>query len=232
MPRLTWFAALALGVAAVGGSSPAEAQNTSIKAYGPCRDAWITSAFRDVTGGMAEEPVSRSPAGYGDTGECNPKLYGGGSWSGYADLQSKVKNSIRGMRAGVCRDASVTQAVKEVKAGMGIRNSGLSDPFAPQGAGERGECSMHIYGGGSWSSYADLKSKVTAVFTNWRNASVGFDVNGNFMRSGTTLFSKPRVVIIPTGLVNQAIAAGIVSGGAGNIVSNDGATIVSGGAGN
>jgi hypothetical protein len=50
---------------------------------GVCRDAWVTQAVTEVRG--------RRPQGYGDTGECNYRNYGGGSWSGYPDLKQKVQ---------------------------------------------------------------------------------------------------------------------------------------------
>lgn len=49
---------------------------------GYCRDPWINKAFAEVTG--------RAPSGSGDSGECNPGLYGKGQWSSYEDLQNKI----------------------------------------------------------------------------------------------------------------------------------------------
>ena len=126
---------------------------------------------------------------------------------------------MKGNVQGVCRDSYVTSAVRQVKTQMGIRNSGIADTYAPQGFGERGECNMYLYGGGSWSSMDDLKSKVTKVFSNWRSTGMGFDINGNFVRAGTTPFPTTRIMVIPKDLLNQAIAAGVIAGGAGNIVA-------------
>ena len=65
----------------------------------------------------------------------------------------------------------------------------------------------------------DLKSKVTKVFSNWRSTGMGFDINENFVRAGTTSFPTTRIMVIPKDLINQAIAAGVIAGGAGNIVA-------------
>jgi hypothetical protein len=53
---------------------------------------------------------------------------------------------------GQCRDAWVTQAVREVTG------------RAPNGSGDSGECNFRNYGGGQWSSYPDLVNKVRAHF--------------------------------------------------------------------
>lgn len=50
---------------------------------GQCRDPWVTQAVTAVQG--------REPAGQGELGECNIKLYGGGQWSSYDDLMNKVR---------------------------------------------------------------------------------------------------------------------------------------------
>ncbi|CAN5517559.1 hypothetical protein BH10ACI3_BH10ACI3_07100 [soil metagenome] len=51
-----------------------------------CRDAWVGQAINEIVG--------RQARGSGDTGECNYKNYGGGSWSGYEDLKNKVRASL------------------------------------------------------------------------------------------------------------------------------------------
>jgi hypothetical protein len=53
---------------------------------GTCRDAWVTQAVSEVR--------ARRPQGYGDTGECNYRNYGGGTWSSYPDLKQKVQASF------------------------------------------------------------------------------------------------------------------------------------------
>ena len=69
------FLAMALQINAQSGS-------------GPCRDPWINSIFREVTG--------RLPSGSGDSGECNPAEYGKGRWSSYQDLQNKITVRMTG----------------------------------------------------------------------------------------------------------------------------------------
>jgi hypothetical protein len=50
--------------------------------------------------------------------------------------------------AGQCRDPWITQAIQEVTG------------RAPTGANETGDCTYSQYGGGHWSSYAELKGYV------------------------------------------------------------------------
>ena len=54
--------------------------------------------------------------------------------------------------AGTCRDPWVTQAVRQVTG------------HTPNGSYESGDCNIHNYGGGHWSSYPDLLNKVRAHF--------------------------------------------------------------------
>jgi hypothetical protein len=54
--------------------------------HAQCRDQWVGQAIQELIG--------RRASGSGDTGECNYKLYGGGSWSSYEDLKSKVRASL------------------------------------------------------------------------------------------------------------------------------------------
>lgn len=105
-----------------------------------CRDPWVTKAVSKVTG--------RTPKGFGDTGECNIRLYGGGQWGNYQDLVSKVEAAFSSFAPGVCRDPWVTRAVNEVTG------------RTPKGYGELGECNMYLYGKGSWQNYPDLLTKV------------------------------------------------------------------------
>ena len=52
-----------------------------------CRDPWITQAYAQL--------YRRAPQGAGDSGECNPVLYGGGHWSSFSDLSQKIAASKR-----------------------------------------------------------------------------------------------------------------------------------------
>ena len=240
------FRLAALAAVLVASAGPALAQRGNVRAGYPCADPWITSAYLDITGSMANEMVNRTPLGYGSMGECNPSLYGNGSWSSYADLQSKVRAHIQNRVWGQCRDAWVTRAVTEVKTELGMGNPNAT----PVGYGEMYECNMHLYSNGSWSSYADLRSKVRAVFSSWRSAGAGYDVNANLVRgsyssgrlvpSGTVI-ARNRVIVLPesalqqakaNGIVSQNATGNIISGGAGNIISGGAGNIVAGGAGN
>jgi hypothetical protein len=57
-----------------------------------CRDPWITSAYSQL--------YHRAPQGSGDSGECNPALYGGGHWSSFPDLENKIRLSKGQFNAG------------------------------------------------------------------------------------------------------------------------------------
>lgn len=53
---------------------------------GRCQDPMLTQAFEEVT--------KRMPYDNGTVGECDPRRYGGGHWSSYKDLVSKVHAEI------------------------------------------------------------------------------------------------------------------------------------------
>jgi hypothetical protein len=87
----------------------------------PCRDPWVSSAFRLV--------FQREPNASGDQGECNYRNFGGGVWSSYRDLVWKTAwyrayKDLGLVRGGQPLDASqstpealqpmVTKAVAEV----------------------------------------------------------------------------------------------------------------------
>jgi len=138
--------AVFITLAALALASPARAES------GVCRDPWVTQAIQQVTG--------RSPDGSADLGECNYRLYGGGQWNSYPDLLNKVRVAFAARQQqspaaaykGVCRDAWVTQAIREVAG----RN--------PNGTADLGECNYKLYGGGQWNSYPDLVNKVRVAF--------------------------------------------------------------------
>ena len=115
-------------------------------AAGQCSDPWVNQAVQQVTG--------HAPNGSGGYGDCNIQNYGGGHWSSYPDLVNKVRAHFASATAasGTCHDPWVTSAVKQVTG------------RAPNGSGVSGECDINRYGGGHWSSYLDLVSKVQAVF--------------------------------------------------------------------
>jgi hypothetical protein len=50
---------------------------------GVCRDPWITETITRLVG--------RAPQGHGDTGECDFRRYGGGTWGSKAELEAHVR---------------------------------------------------------------------------------------------------------------------------------------------
>ena len=58
----------------------------AMSAKAQCRDAWVSQGIKEIIG--------RSARRSGDTGECNTKLYGGGSWGNYEDLKAKIRASF------------------------------------------------------------------------------------------------------------------------------------------
>jgi hypothetical protein len=64
--------------------NPSADREARARSQGPCRDPWITLAIWDVSG------ATRQPAGAADFGECNYKLYNGGSWNNYDELYRAV----------------------------------------------------------------------------------------------------------------------------------------------
>jgi hypothetical protein len=111
----------------------------STNASAQCRDTWITRAVQEITG--------RAVRGSGDSNECNKMNYGGGTWSTFEDLKSKVEV------AGTCKDPLITQAYKD-SAGLGR---------TPEGWGTKGECNPKLYNNGSWSSYNQLRDLIKEV---------------------------------------------------------------------
>lgn len=50
-----------------------------------CRDPWINQAYREL---------GRTPAGQGEAGQCNIKLYNNGTWGPYTDLKGYVQQFL------------------------------------------------------------------------------------------------------------------------------------------
>jgi len=126
---------------------------SGVSAYAQCADPWVTQSVKAVKGSIS---------GTGAAGDCNPANYGGGHWTTYADLLSKVQAHFRAsapapapapapVAAGQCTDPWVTQAVRAVKGSI-------------NGSATTGDCNPRNYGGGQWTSYADLQTKVNAYF--------------------------------------------------------------------
>ena len=190
-----WASALGMGfgLALVVAAQPATA--------GSCRDPWVTSAIRQVTGHL--------PTGSGDYGDCSTYNYGHGHWSSYADLVAKVRAGYPRAQpmvrsAGNCRDPWVTQAIRQVTG------------HSPTGSGDSGDCSVYRYGNGHWSSYADLVNKVRSGYP----GATASAVNGT-ARPGY----QARPMIPNSSLANRR--AGIVSTAGGNVIGNNRSGLIS-----
>lgn len=106
--------------------------------------------------------------------------------------------------AGTCKDPWVTQAVTEVM------------HRAPNGSGGSGECDIHRYGGGRWSSYPDLVGKVKVAF--------GMTIAGS---------AKPGAGGSNLGNVNPALnGARVIAPGGANVVAPGGANVIAPGGAN
>jgi hypothetical protein len=92
----------ALGVALIY-AAPAAAQ---VPSGGTCRDPWVTRAVTEVLG--------RPPEGTRDEGECNYRLYGGGRWTTYDDLLSKVRAAYEAPAAQTESGGQATQTTADV----------------------------------------------------------------------------------------------------------------------
>lgn len=184
---------------------------------GTCQDPWVTQAVTEVT--------KRAPNGSGSSGECDIKRYGGGRWSSYPDLVSKVKvafgtSAPSAPSAGSCKDPWVTQAVTEVM------------KRAPKGSGTSGECDIYRYGGGRWSSYPDLVSKVKTAFGMNIAGSAKPGSGGNNLGSLNPSQNGGRVVSPGGGNVISPGGGNVISPGGGNVISPGGGNVISTGGGN
>jgi hypothetical protein len=149
------------------------------------------------------------PRGSGVTGDCNPNNYypGGPTWS-LADLEVRV------VHARACADPWVGQVYWD----MYKRN--------PTSA----ECVTSLYGGGSWSGYADLKSKVQTYQLAATGPKVQFHLAQYHVDNLGNLLNSSNVIVAKAG--HYMINATIVAQGAGNIILNGTGNIVAQGAGN
>ena len=108
--------------------------------------------------------------------------------------------------AGSCRDAWVTQSVQQVTG------------HAPNGSYESGDCNIHNYGDGHWSSYSDLVNKVKVAFGRVP-ASNAAAANG----------SRGPMNIAPNIGFN---GSGVIAAGGGNVIAPGGGNVIAPGGGN
>jgi hypothetical protein len=81
---------------------------------GSCKDPWINQAYNEL--------YHRAPAGSGATGECNISLYGGGHWTTYADLESKII-AVRGRATAVQAAPVAASSALHLDRSLNIVNS-------------------------------------------------------------------------------------------------------------
>jgi hypothetical protein len=193
---------------------------------GQCRDPWVTKAVQQVTG--------HQPNGSADNGECDYRRYGGGHWTTYDDLLTKVRTAFGASApasiSGVCRDAWVTQAVRQVTG------------RAPNGSGDNGECAVQRYGGGHWTSYDDLVGKVRVAFgmgvpqqSPYGNVTLAPKAS-DFTVSSTALgYSRghgPARGSTVTYQGGQYQVVNVIAQGGGNLITDNGGGVIAQGGGN
>ena len=183
---------------------------------GSCRDAWVTQAVQQVTG--------HAPNGSYESGDCNIHNYGDGHWSSYSDLVNKVHAHFgrATVATGVCRDQWVTRAVTQV---MGR---------APNGSYESGECNIHNYGGGHWSSYSDLVNKVKVAFGRVpaSNAAAANGSRGPMNIAPNIGFNGSGVIAAGGGNVIAPGGGNVIAPGGGNVIAPGGGNVIAPGGGN
>lgn len=172
-------------------------------AAGTCKDPWINNAF---TASML-----RPPQGTGVNGECNPNLYSQSSWSSQQDLNSQVVASK------FCPDPWIGEIYRKLY---------NRQPNAT-------ECRASNYGGGQWSSFADLTAKVQA-YVHGASAPATASVlkaptpSDLLVNASLDLVNSNGAIVALHGTYIVASGAGnIVASGAGNVKPGD---VIQGGA--
>lgn len=148
------------------------------------------------------------PRGSGVAGECNPNFYypGGPTWN-LSDLEVRV------VHARACSDPWIGQIYWEKYHRNPTSN----------------ECETTQYGGGSWSSYADLSNKIVqfqqlhAFPIQYRMPQYHVDNLGNLLNSSNGIVAQAG---------HYTINTAIVASGAGNIILIGGSNIILNGGGN
>jgi hypothetical protein len=190
----------------------------SAVASAQCKDPWVSQAVQSVTGHPAKTTTSYD-------GDCNINNYGGGRWTSYPDLVSKVQAhfprpapaaAAAASAPGQCHDAWVTQAVTQAS-GHAPRTTTSYD----------GDCNINNYGGGRWSSYPDLVVKAQAYFSPRSAPAPVRPTAAPYPALAARPVPLPALAPRPASVVGVNGSA-IVSSGAGNAR----APIVASGAGN
>jgi hypothetical protein len=190
IPRYLAVAAFAFAVSTI-----AHAQ------AGPCSRPEINAAYMTA--------LHRAPHGAGTSGECNPTAYGGGSWSGQADLVKRV--------------ADGSYCSNQLWIGQIYSNVVGRHPNSA-------ECDPAKYG--SFSSYMDLTAKIQ----NYQRVAQQLATlqphqllvlsNGDAVDKSGAIVAKAGTYLVASGGGN------LVASGGGNLVASGGGNLVAAGGGN
>jgi len=155
-------------------------------AAGPCRDPWVSSAFRIV--------FQRDANATGDNGECNYRNFGGGSWNSYQDLMWKVAwyrayKELGLVRGGAAIDASLASP-------QGVTPSLIAAITDVTGKAPEGEVDPAQYGLG----YDEIKSRVEAVYLPCSNEQIS--------KAVLTATGRPAKGVENQGECNSALYGG------------------------
>lgn len=120
-----------------------------------------------------------------------------------------------------CRDPWVSLAV--------VGETGLT----PVGSGDEGQCAAALYNGGSWASYAQLRSAVQETFRSLRSQGVSFallklpnnDIRVALTASNPSAFG--RVVAVGGANVIATGGANVIATGGANVIATGGANLAS-----
>ncbi len=230
-PRLLFLIGGLLAAASgMAQPNPTAAQTEPALRANICSDEWITYAIWDVSG------RTRNPKGKGESGECDPRLYGG-SWKSYAQLRTAVAARLSGAgflpnpaeqeielarKSNYCEDPWITLAIRRTQSGG--RN--------PNGLGTFAECNPKLYRGGEWANYGQLVEAVRATLGSLASQGVRFLLrdNGNNSVTIQTLAGQAVERCVVTGkLLGNRYApdgANAAAQGMGDIVVLEGITFI------
>ena len=160
---------------------------------GSCKDPWINQAYNQL--------YHRAPSGSVLTGECNITLYGGGHWTTFADLESKII-AVRGRPTAVQAPAPVALVKPSTPVPLSPSSSLVSSrPLAviPES-----------------SAAVDARKAQLSQYH--------VDFNGNLVGPAGILLARSGQFLISASIVAQG-GGNIVAQGGGNIVAQGGGNI-------
>ena len=205
-----------------------------------CPNSQITQAFQELTGW---NPVVND---YVD--ECDPRRYGYGSWTSYAELKRLVAASFD------CNDPWINQVYWFLPTNpRNVRSTG----------GEISECSPALYGNGYHGSgtYEQFAAKVKAAKSALEQNKLTFDGSGDltvgnqfvtytlqeghvwmsangvhyFDAAGNIISDKGLGIVSDAGAGLRSVSAGgspVIAAGGGNVIAAGGGNVISLGSGN